>query len=149
MGSWLGRSVLALPAALGAVAAGVLVIGISGRAGPGFVVMGVVGLASLLRISRTGVMVDPEASEVQLTTFWRTHHIDTAQLAFVDTERPAEGPPSLRFVTTDGREVRSTALLGSSDAQIGRFLGLLSSARHEGGFEVHLDASSFRPTAAA
>jgi hypothetical protein len=144
-GSWIGRSLAAIPAILAAVATGSVVVGLTGEVTTGLVTT--VALAALggYRAARTGVTIDVDRHEVVLRTFWRTHRLDASDLRRVDAlDRGAEGPPGVRFLLRDGREYGPAALAYLAGPSAARLADDLRALTQEATFDVSLSTGSFR-----
>jgi hypothetical protein len=110
-GSFVGRSLLAMPAVLAAIGVGLVVAGLTGSLSRGAAVFGVLAVLGAWRASRTGVHIDLDRHEITVRTFWRTHRVDACTLERIDTlASTTEGVPGMRLLLRDGRELGSLAL---------------------------------------
>jgi hypothetical protein len=144
-GSWIGRSLLAVPALLASVGMGIVLVGLTGSVTLGSLTSAVLAAIAAARAARTGVTIDLDREQVVLLTFWRTYRVDASALERVDAPpRGADGPWGVRFRLRDGREFGSLALAflqgRPADALVAD-LGTLTSAAP---FEVALTPASFR-----
>jgi hypothetical protein len=147
-GSWIGRSLSAVPAILAAVAAGTVVVGMTGEVTTGLSTTVVLAALGGYRAARTGVTIDVDRHEVVLRTFWRTHRLDATDLLRVDAlDRGADGPPGVRFQLRDGREYGPAALAYLADPSAARLADDLRALTEDAAFEVSLTTGSFRRVA--
>jgi hypothetical protein len=147
-GSWLGRSLLAMPAMLAAVGVGTVVVGLTGTVSLGLLVTVVLAVLGGLRASRTGVTIDVERHQIVLRTFWRTHRVDAAALQRVEAlDRSSEGTAGVRFLLRDGREYGSLALAFLATGASDRLVTDLGSLTVDDPFEVAITPRGARRAA--
>jgi hypothetical protein len=148
-GSWLGRTLLAVPAVLAAVGVGLVVVGVTGEVVGGLATTALLGAIALLRAARTGVTIDLERQQIVLRTFWRTHRVDAAALLRVDAHpRSSDGPAGVRFVLRDGREYGSVALAYLASRTAERLTAELGAVTQDDPIEVALSPRFRGPTPA-
>lgn len=129
VGSWIGRALIGLPAVLGAVGAGAIVVGWLGEIAPGVAAAAVLAGMAILRASRTGVFVDVDAGVIVVQGFWRDHTVAAADLERVDVScSPETGAPGVQLVTVDGQELTPLALAYVAEDVTDRLIALVSAA---------------------
>jgi hypothetical protein len=144
-GSWIGRSLLAVPALLAAAGIGIVIVGMTGAVTVGLLTTIVLALLGVVRASRTGVTIDLEREQVVLRTFWRTHRVDATTLQRVDAlPRSSERTAGVRFLLRDGREYGSHALAFLAVRSAERLISDLAALTEAAPFEVDLTTGSFR-----
>jgi hypothetical protein len=147
-GSWIGRSLLAVPAVLASVGMGIVLVGLTGSVTLGSLTTVVLAALTAARAARTGVTIDLDRQLVILRTFWRTYRVDASALERVDAPpRGADGPWGVRFQLRDGREFGSLALAFLQGRPAAALVADLSSLTAAAPFEVALTPGSFRRAA--
>lgn len=146
VGSWIGRSLVALPGLLASVGAGLIVAGITQAWAPSFAVTALLAGLVLLRVCALGVIIDLPREQVVLRTFWRTHRFGVDDLGLVTARGVGDGwPPGVRFRTADGREYGSMALCYLDEDHATAFIGQLRTLAGPDA-RVELEPGSFRPS---
>lgn len=147
VGSWIGRSLVALLGLLTSLAVGMVVVGVTRELSLGLAVAAVLAGIVLLRVPSIGVTIDLERERIVLRTFWRTVSLTVDDLRRIDARVVGDGwPPGVRFVTREGREYGSIALCYLDEDRAGRFITQLETIAGNVA-DVALQPSSFRPSA--
>ena len=146
VGSWIGRALIGLPAVLGAVGAGTVVVGWIGEIAPGIAVTVLLAGIAILRASRTGIVVDVHHGVLVVQGFWRDRRIAADELRCIDLSgSPETGAPGIQFVTVDGQEVASLALAYLADDRADRVVALVTAAAGRP-VDVMVDRRGLRPS---